>query len=213
MNVELDESVKGKLESKLSEKDGSSQPLDHFESFDLQLKELNDITTKLNLNSSEKKAFLTDIFQIKNTDIIEKENKLKIVYFMIKAEMERLERIKNRIDSKSNFRIRFILTALLSLLIAQTAWFYYMIFHVEFLGWDLVEPTTFLLSSSLFLIGLFSYIKLNRSAISSEHIVKGFKNKYYVKMYMKENFNIDKYLLMEKQLAELTRVIENTKRL
>jgi hypothetical protein len=212
MKVELEESYKPIFESSLTSNGKSDQkPLDVHESFNKQVKELLSITNQLGLTDG--KAFLSDIFQIKNKELLDKENKLKTLYFMIRAELERLQRIKDRIDSKSNFRIRFILFLLFSLLVAQTGLFYYMIFHVDFLGWDLVEPTTFLVSSGLFLIGLFTYIKLNRSAINSEHIVKGFKNKYYLKMYMKENFNIDRYMLMEKQLNDLTAAIENTKRI
>jgi hypothetical protein len=211
MKVELDETFKQAFEASLK----PSVEINKFDdgSFSKQLKELLGVTNELGLNQSEKKAFLGDIFQLKNKELTDKESRIKILYFMIKAELERLQRIKDRIDSKSNFRIRFILFVLLSLLIAQTGLFYYMIFHVDFLGWDLVEPTTFLVSSCIFLIGLFSYIKLNRSAINSEHIVKGFKNKYYLKMYMKENFNIDKYMLMEKQINDLEKAIESTKRL
>jgi hypothetical protein len=213
MKIELEEPVKHSLVNSLSQKI-AKEGLDTFETTDHLLKELKDISEKLGItNQSDKKAFISNIFQIKDNELLEKENKLKILYFMIKAELERLDRIKNRIDSKSTFRIRAILFILFTLLVAQTSWFYYMIFHVDFLGWDLVEPTTFLVSSLIFMIGLFSYIKLNRSAISSEHIVKGFKNKYYLKMYLKENFNIDRYIAMEKQVNELQRAIDMTKRL
>jgi hypothetical protein len=132
---------------------------------------------------------------------------------MLKAELDEMDKIKNRIESKCKFRIRLILISLLILLIIQTVSFYRMIFHIDYLGWDIVEPTLFLLSSSLFVIGLFTYIKLNRSYINAEHIVSGFRKKYFYKMYAKENFNIHHYDEIISQLRDITISIENCEKL
>ena len=88
-----------------------------------------------------------------------------------------------------------------------------MIFHVDYLGWDIIEPTIFLLTSSLFVIGLFTYIKLNRSFLNAEHIVSGFQKKYFYKMYAKENFNIKHYDELHRKLKDVSITLENCEKL
>ena len=179
----------------------------------IEISDIDNIINKLNIQIEDKDKFVRNLFDLKSSSIYSEIEKLKILYFTIKAELDNMNKIKNRIESKCNFRIRIILGLLLILLITQTGWFYNMIFHVDYLGWDIVEPTLFLLSSSLFVLGLFTYIKLNRSLLNAEHIVTGFRKKFYYKMYAKENFNIKHYNNLSNELIDIELTIENLEKL
>ena len=128
-----------------------------------------DISNKLNLEEKEIANFLGKVLE-KNQSDVKKINNLKIIHFSIVQELERLEKIKNRADKTASFRVTIILLILLSILIVQTGGFYHMIYNIDYLGWDLVEPATFLFSSALFLLGVFSYAKLHKNAISGEKL-------------------------------------------
>lgn len=51
----------------------------------------------------------------------------------------------------------------LGFLAAQWGFFYYTIYEVEWLGWDLMEPITFTVGQSGFVLSLFYYLKTKRS--------------------------------------------------
>ena len=121
------------------------------------IKEILTIARKLKLEEKDLNEFLGKILSINETDK-KNQNHIKILYFTIVNEIERLDKIKTRAEKTASFRVTFLLILLLSILIAQTGIFYHMIFNVDYLGWDLVEPATFLFSSSLFLLGVFSYV-------------------------------------------------------
>jgi hypothetical protein len=177
----------------------------------IDLKEIHQIADLLGFKSTDE--FVKKVFCLKDNETLGLENKLRILYFTIKAEIEKLDKIKNRIEARANFRIRVLLILLFALLTGQTIWFYHMIFNVEYLGWDIIEPTTFLLGSATFILGLFTYIKLNRSMLSSEHIVKTIRERFYMKMYAKENFNIERYMLLHNEADGVKDSIERLEKL
>lgn len=155
-------------------------------------------------------SFIEDALKIDEKSF-EEERKLKILYFQLTQEINRMDKIKARVEQSFNFRINVLFYILWSLLVFQTAWFFYMIWFVDHLGWDLVEPATFLVSSSLFIISVFCYVKLNRNYVSSVRIFSDIKNRFELKRFTKLNFNINKYNDLQYQKQHVRELLEHTK--
>lgn len=176
------------------------------------INELSEISKKLKINENNILDFLHKILD-KNQEVVKNEQSLKIIYFNIITELERMDQLKSRIDSSSNRRGTLILFILLLLLIGQTGLFYHLIFNVEDLGWDLIEPTTFLLGSSLFLFSVFSYVKLHKNAISGERIYQELRTGLKLKKYIRNNFNIQRYNDLKNQRIFVEKLLQKSKRI
>jgi hypothetical protein len=174
--------------------------------------ELVEIAKKLKLNREDSINFLKEIMEKSELDI-NNEKHLKILYFNITQELHKLNKTKKRIDEVGTRRVTFLLTILLLILIIQTGAFYHMIFHVDHLGWDLVEPATFLFGSSLFLLGVFSYVKLHKNAVSGERLFNDFRKSFMMKRYVRDNFNIEKYNTLNSQIEIVKKLIENSQKI
>mmetsp|Transcript_30987 Transcript_30987/g.5583 ORF Transcript_30987/g.5583 Transcript_30987/m.5583 type:complete len:87 (+) Transcript_30987:511-771(+) len=74
----------------------------------------------------------------------------------------------------------------------QWAAFYYTIYEVEWLGWDLMEPITYSVGQGTFVFG-FLYYMLNRIDHTYENMLQKYKDKREMKLSGKLNF--DKVLL------------------
>ena len=149
----------------------------------------------------------------KNEKDIKNEAHLRILHFSILNEIERLEKIKNRADKTASFRVTLVLLFLLAALIIQTGGFYHMIYNIDYLGWDLVEPATFLISSLIFLMGIFSYAKIHKNAISGEKLFSEMTRSIMTRRYIKTNFNSENYLNLKNQLDVVNRLIKESKRI
>jgi hypothetical protein len=174
--------------------------------------ELVEIVQKLKLNREDSVKFLKEIMEKSELDI-NNEKHLKILYFNITQEIHKMNKTKKRIDEVGTRRVTLLLAILLLILVVQTGSFYHMIFHVEHLGWDLVEPATFLFGSSLFLMGVFSYIKLHKNAVSGERLFNDFLRSFMMKRYVRDNFNIEKYNSLNSQLGIVKKLIENSQKI
>ena len=174
--------------------------------------EILSIAKKINLDDKDLNTLLGKIMA-KNEKDIKNEAHLRILYFSIVNEIERLEKIKNRADKTASFRVTLLLLFLLAALIIQTGVFYHMIYNVDYLGWDLVEPGTFLISSLIFLMGIFSYAKIHKNAISGEKLFSEMTRSIMTKRYIKTNFNSDNYFNLKNQLDVVNRLIKESKRI
>jgi hypothetical protein len=156
------------------------------------LTELNLIKTKLNLTSQDKEWEIFLILFKDNTK--ESLNELKKTYFRICSQIEDMNKTKELIDRKVNFRVNIVFLALIAFLTAVTYIFYYCIYNVDELGWDLVEPVTYLFSSAIFLFCLFGYIKLQKKGLySTTHLYSDLKNSLITKRHLMYNFNSIRY--------------------
>jgi hypothetical protein len=166
--------------------------------------EIQKIVAKLNLTTEDKiNSFLKSVLE-KSTVEMNRATNLKILYFNILNEIERMEKIKEKIESKATNRVTIYIGGLLLILIAQTLIFYHMIWNMDELGWDLVEPATYLFGSIVFMLGLFSFVKLHRNAISGEKIFENFRKNIMLKRFVRHNFQVDKYnkLIVQRDLVK-----------
>lgn len=138
---------------------------------------------------------------------------LKTLHFHIASELERLEKIKTNLDKRATSRVTMYLFLLFAVLVFQTALFYHMIFNVEYLGWDLVEPVTFLFSSIVFILGIFSYVKFHRNAVSGEKMFYDLKRTILLKRYIKNNFNIERYNTLKNTYGVVKKMIADSNKI
>jgi len=175
------------------------------------LQQIEEIKKCLNITNNEENELFAKLFNdAEKLDL----NELKKKYFLITQEIERLNKIKDLIDSKVNFRINLIFLILISFLSAITGFFYHCIYNVEELGWDLVEPTTFLFSSIVYLLCLFWYVKLQkRGFYSTNHLYSELKNRLRLRRYVIYNFNFERYNILTQNQKLIWKTIERKQRI
>lgn len=184
-----------------------------YEKYDVKknnfLAEIDGIKKLLNINEKdpEYKEFLQLFNETKDI------NDLKRQYMIVNTEIEQLDKIKNLVDKKVSFRLNVLLLLLLSALIFITGVFYHCIYNIDELGWDLVEPTTYLFSSVVLLICLFGFIKLQKGFYSTTDMYYDLYNSSKVRRYIKYNFNHSKYHLLLKEKSKILKEIEKQSRI
>ena len=173
------------------------------------LSEIESIKKILNVNEND--AEYIEFLKLFNEtkDI----NDLKRQFMIVNTEIEQLDKIKNLVDKKVSFRLNVLLLLLLSALIFITGVFYHCIYNIEELGWDLVEPTTYLFSSVILLICLFGFIKLQKGFYSTTDMYHDLFNSSKVRRYIKYNFNHSKYHLLLKEKSKILKEIEKQSRI
>jgi hypothetical protein len=209
MSLNIEKELKEKMEEILKH-EHNYQAIE--EKFSDHIQKIIEITKRLNIEEHDVNNFVKSLLEKSEHDV-KIRNHLKILHFNICNELERLEKIKGRADSSTSTRVTLYLFILLVLLILQTGWFYHMIFNIEHLGWDLVEPATFLFGSIVFLLGVFSYVKLHKNAISGERLFHDLKKGIVLKRYIKTNFNVEKYETLKTQLDIVNRLINESKKI
>jgi len=158
------------------------------------------------LNEKQLLELLNTVF--KSDDNNSEIRHLKTTYFNLESRYQNLSKIKERIDKSVNFNTNIRLLVLLAILVAQTAIFANWIWNTEYLGWDLVEPMTFLFQSCVFITGLFFYVKLNRNAISGEKLKNSVSNRVRLRKYIKYNFNHKEYEKLEEDKNKIKKLID-----
>ena len=152
------------------------------------INEINNIKSNLKLNSKQMSTLLEDSSK-------EALQEYKRLFFMISSQIEDMNRTKEIIDKKILFRINFVFLAIILFLVGVTSFFYHCIYNIEDLGWDIVEPTTYLFSSLIFLGCLFGFVKLQKKgAYSTSHLYKHLIVRMQNHNYLKYNFNYKRYL-------------------
>ena len=142
----------------------------------------------MNINDKEiQLEFLDKFLQDKHP---EETLKLRVLYFKLQADLEKMQILKDRIDTRAYKRTRMFLFCLWLILVIQTASFYYMIYHVDHLGWDLVEPLTYLFQSIILLLGVMAFVKLHRNYMSGSKLVEDTLLKISMRNYARNNFNL-----------------------
>lgn len=171
--------------------------------------EIESLLSKLNISVNDKE-YLEFIKILENSKDL---NDLKRQYMIICTEIDQMDQTKDLIDKKITFRLNLILLLLLLAFIGITGLFFYCIYYVDELGWDLVEPTTYLFSSVIFLICLFGYIKLQRGFYSATDMYDDLYKLLKRKRYMKYNFNYAKYDLLNREKLKILSVIDKNTRI
>lgn len=78
---------------------------------------------------------------------------------LVKAQIRDLEAERDEIEGKAEKKINLYIKLILLATLAQFLSFYYAIFHVDWLGWDIIEPITYTVQCLTVVFGLRFYLK------------------------------------------------------
>jgi len=185
----------------------SSEEAEKADEPTLSFDKLERIFSKLNLYTHEEKfEFLRKIF---NNNDVQNMYKIKLLYFKLQADLEKMDKQKTRVDERAFKRAKLFLICLWLILVAQTAAFYHMIYNVEHLGWDLVEPSTYLLQSVILVIGVMTYTKLHRNYMSGAKIIEDTTKNLVMRGYAKNNFNTQIYSQLKREVLFVKKYLHN----
>lgn len=75
------------------------------------------------------------------------------------SEIKTLEEIKLNMEKAAQKSIDFYLKLILLISIVHVTSFYYMIFEVEWLGWDIIEPITYTVAMFSVILGIRFFLR------------------------------------------------------
>ena len=128
-----------------------------------------------------------NIFDIK---IIQNDiNGCHIAKLQVETDIEALEKVKAKLDKKAKFRTNALYSFLYTLLLAEFGGFYYAIYMVPWLGWDLMEPVTFTVGQTYFMCACYFYMK-NSEDSNYKNLADFLNNHFRNKIYKKNGFEI-----------------------
>jgi len=187
VSLELDNELKLAGEAILSGQKLSSEEANKAIDSPLSFEKIDKNLEKLNLITHKEKFYLLN--KIVNNNDTQNIYKIKFLYFKLQADIEKMEKLKSRVDEKAFKRTRWFIIALWLTLILQTAVFYHVIYNVDYLGWDLVEPSTYLIQSIILLFGVMTFTKFHRNYMSGTKLIEDSTKNKILKGYAKNNFN------------------------
>jgi hypothetical protein len=80
---------------------------------------------------------------------------------------------------------------------------YYCIYHVDWLGWDLVEPLTYTLGQGMFVGGVLYCLKNLGQSTSFSSIADNYKERRLNKWYRKHGVEPDRLTFLVEELAKI----------
>jgi hypothetical protein len=80
---------------------------------------------------------------------------------------------------------------------------YYCIYHVDWLGWDLVEPLTYTLGQGMFVGGVLYCLKNLGQNTSFSSIADNYKERRLNKWYRKHGVEPDRLTFLVEELAKI----------
>ena len=122
-----------------------------------------------------------------------------------------MEKLKTKLDIRAYKLTKYFLIFLWLLLVIQTGFFFHMIYNVEHLGWDLVEPATYLFQTIILLLGIFAFTKLHRNWMSGYKLIEDTSRNLSLRGYVKKNFNFQVYTQLKKEKEIITNVLNKIK--
>lgn len=88
---------------------------------------------------------------------------------------------------------------------------YYCIYEVDWLGWDLVEPTTYTLCQGMFVGGLIYTLRnLGKTSTNFSSMDEHHKGKRLEKWFIKRGVEPERLRFLEEELEKVEREIEIT---
>lgn len=207
VTLEIDVELKNSVEALLAGQTLSNQEAEKANESPLSFEKLESIFAKMNLKTHKEKFELLKKI-VNNTDT-QNIYKIKLLYFKLQADLEKMEKQKNRVDQKANKRAKWFLISLWLVLVVQTAAFYHMIYNVDHLGWDLVEPATYLLQSLLLLLGVMTFTKFHRNYMTGAKLFEDSVRNIVLKGYAKNNFNGQIYSQLKREAIVAKKYLNN----
>jgi hypothetical protein len=126
----------------------------------------------------------------------------------IQKSIQMMEGEKQEIDKKAQFKANLMFSSFFFMCLAEFCVGYYCIYHVEWLGWDLVEPFTYSIGQGKFVLATWFFCKY-LSDTNSTSLNQFLVNRFRYKMYKKRLFEYQRLEHLKLQLAEVDKQIDN----
>lgn len=126
----------------------------------------------------------------------------------IQKSIQMMEGEKQEIDKKAQFKANLMFSSFFFMCLTEFCVGYYCIYHVEWLGWDLVEPFTYSIGQGKFVLATWFFCKY-LSDTNSTSLNQFLVNRFRYKMYKKRLFEYQRLEHLKLQLAEVDKQIDN----
>ena len=132
---------------------------------------------------------------------------LKTSVHEIDMQIRAINEKEREIKSKIKAQTRAVCFIGLSYLTAQWGFFYYTIYQVDWLGWDLMEPITFTVGQTGFLLSLFYYIRTQDSE-SYEAILSRIENREKQRLLREHKVDVGRIKFLEEEKRRIKSLVE-----
>lgn len=106
----------------------------------------------------------------------------------VEKELKKLEALEKKMLARARLRVNLGCLGFLSLFCSQWGFFYYTIYEVEWLGWDLMEPITYSVGQGGFVMGVLYFTK-NKIDSTYSNLMNKYQDKK--KSQLSRKFNLD----------------------
>lgn len=122
-------------------------------------------------------------------ETVSKVERLKAKITALQGQISTLEAAKQRLDRKIDRRVTVFSFLGLSFMTAQWGWFFYTIYMVDWLGWDLMEPITYSVGQLGFLLGVWSFVRF-RTPNSFHGMAQRYRTRKLAKLARRHNLDL-----------------------
>ena len=120
----------------------------------------------------------------------------------LQKDIDALEKQKKALDKAAKRKTGMVYSFLYSLLLTEFSLFYYMIYEVSWLGWDLVEPLTYSIGQGYFLAGVYFYTRTHNDS-NYTNLADFFNNRFRLKLYKKNSFEEERLAFLKTRMERL----------
>lgn len=125
----------------------------------------------------------------------------------IDLQIQAINQKEEEIKKKINFHSNLFCTAGLSFLVTQWGFFYYTIYEVDWLGWDLMEPITFSVGQFGFVLSLYYYLQ-TKNTHSYETMLARFESKKKQMLLRKHHVDIGRIKFLQEEKNRILSLID-----
>ena len=124
---------------------------------------------------------------------------LKTSLSEVAEEINKIEAVNESIEKRARRVSNLWGTLGLAFLVGQWGAFYYAIYSVDWLGWDLMEPITYSVGQGTFVFGLYYYLR-TRKDHTYENMFSRYEDRWKEKKFIESGVEIGRYQqLLEEQ--------------
>lgn len=125
----------------------------------------------------------------------------------IDQEIQSISKKEQEIIKHIRFRSTLMCSGIFGLLACQWGFFYYTIYEVDWLGWDLMEPITFTVGQSGFVLSILYYLK-TQTTQSYESMLSRYESKRKTFLLNKRGVDIGRIRFLEEEKNRILSLID-----
>jgi hypothetical protein len=125
----------------------------------------------------------------------------------IDQEIKAISKKEEEIIRQIRFRSTLLCSGIFGLLAAQWGFFYFTIYEVDWLGWDLMEPITFTVGQSSFVLSIFYYLK-TQTTQSYETMLSRYESKRKTYLLNKHGVDVGRIRFLQEEKNRILSLID-----